>query len=90
MFGGAISAVRSAESGMKGYALAIIIGLALVACNVFMFNKLGEFLADRTSIYTETQQDWIGFAFCIFALLWMIVAAIVGGGITSTILRLVL
>jgi hypothetical protein len=88
-FAGAMAAAKYAKVGLGGYVLAIIIGLSLAIGNAWMFYKLGGILADRTISYSETQQEWLGRAFYLFALLWLVVASILGNLVTSAVMRLV-
>jgi hypothetical protein len=85
----AVITAKHAKAGLDGYAAAIIIGSSLAIGNAWMFYKLGGILADLTSSYSETQQEWLGRAFCLFALLWALVAAILTNLVTSMVMQLV-
>jgi hypothetical protein len=54
-----------------------------------MFYKLAGILADLTRTYSETRQEWYGRAFYFFALLWLLVGAILTSLATSAVMRLV-
>lgn len=88
-FASAVAAAKYAKAGIGGYALAIIIGSSLAICNAWMFYKLGEVLANLTSAYSETRQEWYGRAFYLFALLWGLIGAILISLVMSAVMRLV-
>jgi len=89
IFGGAVAPAIHAKAGIGGYALAIIIGSSLALCNAWMFYKLGGVLADLTSSYSETRQEWYGLVFCLFGLLWLLVGAVLTSLVTSVLMHLV-
>src|SRR5262245_10112826 len=88
-FASAVATAIHAKAGVGGYALTIIIGLSLAICNAWMCYKLGGILADLSSAYSETRQEWYGRAFCLFGLLWLLVGAVLTSIATSTLMRLV-
>lgn len=88
-FASAVATAKHANPGIGGYTLATIIGLSLAIANAWMFYKLGGILASLTSAYSETRQEWYGRAFYVFALLWLVVGAILTSLMTSAAMRLV-
>jgi hypothetical protein len=88
-FASAVATAKGAKAGIGGYALAIIIGLSLAICSAWVFYKPGGILANLTRAYSEKRQEWYGCAFFLFALLWLVVGAILTSLVTSAVMRLV-
>lgn len=86
-FASSIATARYANPGIGGYTLATIIGLSLAISNAWMFYKLGGILANLTSTYSETKQEWCGRAFYLFALLWLVVGTILTSLATSAAIQ---
>lgn len=89
ILGCAVAAAKYAKAGLGGYVLAIIIGSSLAICNAWGMYKILDIIADLTSSYSETQQEWLGRAFWLLILLWVLVAAFLADLVTSAVMRLV-
>lgn len=83
----AVLAARHEHAALGGYLLAIVVGLLLAACNAWMIYKAGNLLANRTSSSSKPRQEWFGRAFFLVILLWLPLAAFIGGWVASAVMR---
>lgn len=85
---GSIASSCVTKAGFGGYALAIVIGLALgVGCGWTMF-KAGRSIAERIKKQRESMQERYFRALYIAAILWIVVALFLGAWVSRMALRL--
>jgi hypothetical protein len=87
MLVGAVLAAKLGHAQLGGYLLAIIIGLSLAACNLWLVRKVGFLLARLEPSRSESLENWFGKAFCLTLLLWAACAEFVGFWVASVVMR---
>jgi hypothetical protein len=86
---GALTSAELARVGFGGYALAIVIGLAVGTGCAWTMWTVGGIAVARTKRHSVSLQEWCARAAYFAAVLWIVVAGLLGGWVSSLLLRLV-
>jgi succinate dehydrogenase hydrophobic anchor subunit len=81
----AMSAANVEHVGPGGYLLAAAIGLFLAVLNFWMIRKVARLLADSTSSLSQSLQEWVGKAFFLLCLIWIVCTGAIGFWVTSAV-----
>ena len=87
---GAINSAEAAQANWIGYVLAIIAGSAVGACCVWALTRIAGKVEATTSGLSSTRvrERYVG-ALYVSTVLWMALAALVGGWLATASIRLV-
>ena len=84
-----VIAARRASVGIAGYALALMVGLALGAFFGWTMWAAHWIVGNKIMRAAPARQEWYGGAFYFSKVLWSLLAAVVALRLTSVVLRLV-
>ncbi len=87
---GALNSAEAAQASWKGYALAVLVGSAVGACCIWTLTRIASKVEATTSKLgsAPTRERWLG-ALYISTVLWMALAAIIGGWSSNALIHLV-
>lgn len=84
-----LAVARRATAGIGGYAIAIIVGLALSAFFGWTTWATHRTVANRLESSPHPKEDWFTYGLYFSKIVWIILAAFVGLRLTSWLLRVV-
>ena len=85
----AVGTAQIAKVGFGGYAVAMVIGTVLGACNAWALQRVAAAVVDRSVRYSEKLREWCLGVLYVAAAVWALLAAFLGAWITSAAMRLI-
>jgi hypothetical protein len=85
---GAAGAAREAKAGLIGYALALIIGLAIGGSSAWAMQSVGERVGAATQAHPAARRELCFKVLYVVAVLWIIIALFIADHLTSAAMRL--
>ena len=85
---GAVGAARDAKTGFLGYALAVVIGLALGGSSTWTMWTVGKRVAAVVRPYPEARQKLYSGVLMLAVMLWILIALFIADHVTSAAMRL--
>ena len=86
----AVMTPKQANAALGGYALAVIVGLVLAACNLWALERVCASVDGRVHRASRAQQEWFLGVLYLAAAAWALVSPLVGARLTSAVFELIL